>query len=198
MSEAGIVNRLIIPPGEAEKLVSQAGRIYLRDCPCRSEVKMCTAEKWEVCLLFDGSSEADRLSAKPISSAEALQVIKMTTRRGDIHQMFYSPDDEQLSEICNCCTCCCRPLHEARELGDGYQSQLHSRYIAATDAELCIGCGTCIESCFFEARQLENDVLILTDELCFGCGRCIQFCPNDAIRLEYQIGRGIPIPGLET
>jgi ferredoxin len=34
------------------------------------------------------------------------------------------------------------------------------------------------------------------DERCFGCGRCIASCPEDAIRLEFQAGRGVPIPGV--
>jgi DNA-directed RNA polymerase subunit N (RpoN/RPB10) len=34
------------------------------------------------------------------------------------------------------------------------------------------------------------------DERCFGCGRYIASYPEDAIRLEFQAGRGVPIPGV--
>ncbi|MBN1976878.1 MAG: 4Fe-4S binding protein, partial [Anaerolineae bacterium] len=54
----------------------------------------------------------------------------------------------------------------------------------------------CLDSCFFEARQLKGGVLSLIDERCFGCGRCIGSCPGGAIRLESQPGRGVPIPFL--
>ena len=195
MDDTVIVNRLIIPPEEAERLVSRAGKVYLRECPCRSEMKLCPREKWEVCMLFEHATEGDRQGAKLISRDDAIQIVRTTTERGDIHQVFYFQDGERPYELCNCCICCCFPLRKAKEKGDNFAGQLHSGYLAVTDSELCIACGTCVESCFFEARQLEDDVLYLVDALCFGCGRCLLDCPQGAIRLEYQTGRGIPVPG---
>jgi electron transport complex protein RnfB len=73
---------------------------------------------------------------------------------------------------------------------------LCSGYVAITDEALCTGCGSCLESCFFEARRLEDGALHVMDERCFGCGRCLASCPEDAIQLEFQSGRGVPIPGV--
>ena len=195
MNDTVTVNRLIIPPEEAEKLVSRAGKVYLRECPCRSEMQLCPREKWEVCMLFEHASEKDRRQAKVISADEALRIVRMTTERGDIHQVFYFDKGARPFELCNCCTCCCFPLREAKEEGN-YAEQLHCDYAAITDAELCSGCGLCLDSCFFEARQLEDGTLSLIDERCFGCGRCIDSCPEGAIRLDFQSGRGVPIPSL--
>jgi electron transport complex protein RnfB len=195
MSDPVTVNRLIIPPEEAEKLVAQASPVYLRECPCRSQVQTCPRNKWEVCLLFEHASEQDRRQARVITPDEAASIVRMTTARGDIHQVFYFQAGARPYELCNCCTCCCFPLREAKEKGD-YAHELHTGYLAITDAQLCTGCGSCLESCFFEARQLEDDVLHLLDERCFGCGRCVASCPQDAIRLELQAGRGMPIPHL--
>ena len=195
MSESEIVNRLIIPPEEAERLVAQANKVYLRECPCRLEVQACPREKWEVCMLFEHASEKDRQQTKVLSADEAVQIVRMTTERGDIHQVFYFDKGARPFELCNCCTCCCFPLREAKEKGD-YAEQLHCGYVAITDDELCIGCGLCLDSCFFEARQLEDGALSLIDERCFGCGRCIDGCSEGAIRLEFQPGRGVPIPSL--
>jgi ferredoxin len=188
-----IVQRLIIPPWEAEELVRQAGEVYLRECPCRQEMQVCPREKWEVCLLFEHASAEDRQRAKPITSDEAVSIVKLTTGRGDVHQLFYFRDGARPFELCNCCTCCCFPLREAKEMGD-YAEQLRCGYVAVTDAALCTACGLCLESCFFEARQLEDGSLQLIDERCFGCGRCIADCPDGAIRLEFQPGRGVSIP----
>lgn len=198
MTNTVIVNRLIIPPKEAEKLVSQADNIYLQNCPCRSKMQVCPREKWEVCMLFDHADEEDRQQTKLISREEAVQIVRMTTEHGDIHQVFYFQDGERPFELCNCCTDCCYPLRKAKRKGDGYKGQLHSGYVTITDAELCVGCGQCRESCFFEARQLEDGKLHLIDTLCFGCGRCIPNCPESAIRLEYYPKRGIPIPSLQS
>jgi hypothetical protein len=45
VNEPEIVNRLVIPPEEAERLVAQAGQVYLRECPCRSQGQVCPCEK---------------------------------------------------------------------------------------------------------------------------------------------------------
>jgi ferredoxin len=195
VNEPEIVNRLVIPPVEAERLVAQAGQVYLRECPCRSQRQVCPREKWEVCLLFEHASDKDRQQARMIAADEAVYLIRMTTGRGDIHQLFYFQEGTRPFELCNCCTCCCSPLREVKEKGD-YTQQLRSGYVAITDAALCTGCGSCLESCFFEARRLEDGALHVMDERCFGCGRCLASCPEDAIQLEFQSGRGVPIPGV--
>jgi len=193
-----IVNRLIIPPEEAEKLVSQAGNVYLRNCPCRSKVKECPQEKWEVCLLFEHASEDDRRQARQISTANAIQIVQQSIDRGDIHQLFYFQTSERIIELCNCCSCCCSPLREAREKDNDYEGQLQSGYFALMDAELCTDCGQCIDSCFFEARQLEDDKLVFVEALCFGCGACMSLCPEGAIQIAYDPERGFPIPGFQA
>lgn len=198
MSNTVVVNRLIIPPEEAMKLISQAVTVYLRVCPCRSQMKICPEDKWEVCLLFEHAPEEERLEARLISTEEAIRIIRMTTERGDIHQLFYFEDGERPYELCNCCTCCCYPLREEKEKGNHYKDQLHSRYITVTDLDLCNSCGQCITSCFFEARQLDVEKVYLIEDLCFGCGRCIPDCPEDAIQLKYSSERGIPVPVFQS
>ncbi len=196
MSNTEVVNRLIIPPEEAMKLVSQVVAVYLRACPCRAQMKLCPEDKWEVCVLFEHAPEDERLQARPISTDEAVRLVRMTTERGDIHQLFYFQEGERPYELCNCCTCCCYPLREEREKGNHYQDQLHSGYVAITDVSLCTACGQCLTSCFFEARQLGTEELHFIEDLCFGCGRCIPDCPEAAIRLEYHTERGISVPAL--
>jgi ferredoxin len=193
MSEPEGTHRLIIPPEEAESLVARAAQVYLRECPCRIDMQVCPREKWEVCLLFEHAPEADRQQAKAITADEAVRIVRMTTGRGDVHQLFYYRDGARPYELCNCCTCCCFPLREAKEKGN-YAEQLRSGYVAVTDAELCAGCGSCLDRCFFEARQMTGATPDLIDVRCFGCGRCVADCPEGAIRLEFQAGRGVPIP----
>jgi len=52
-------------------------------------MKNCAPENWEVCILFDSASEEDRQHARLISTREAVEIIKKTTDRGEIHQLFY-------------------------------------------------------------------------------------------------------------
>ncbi|MBU4297809.1 MAG: ATP-binding protein [Desulfobulbaceae bacterium] len=50
--------------------------------------------------------------------------------------------------------------------------------IAVINPDLCIGCGTCMELCRFEAitDRFEVDTI-----RCEGCGVCVDFCPEKAI-----------------
>ena len=194
MNKNDVVNRLIIPPGIAEKIVAQAGNVYLRNCPCRSKMQKCSKDEWEICMLFDNASEEDRQQAKLLPTDEAMNIVRMSIERGDIHQAFYFNEGERIYELCNCCTCCCSPLRKEKEKGEDFQGQLQSGYIAVTDDDKCIGCGECLESCFFDARHLDGNIMQLVDDLCFGCGSCMTYCPEQAIRLENNPEHGIPVP----
>jgi len=193
MCEPDAVNRIIIPPVQALEIVAQANKVYVRDCPCRVSRQVCPRDTWEVCLLFKHASQDDLRDARPITTDEALSILKTTAERGVIYNLFYTQTGLQLTEVCSCCTCCCSPLRRMKQEGN-YNDQLRSEYVAVTDAALCANCGLCQGSCFFEARRIENDTLHFADERCFGCGRCIESCPEGAIRLELQAGRGVPIP----
>ncbi len=185
MCESNQIDRIIIPPALARQITARAGQVYLRTCPCRARKQLCPPETWEVCLLFDNASPNDLQDARPITVEQALSVLETTGQRGAIYNLFYTHVGQHITELCNCCTCCCSPLNQMRE-EQNYSQQLRSGYLAVTDPELCIGCGTCEASCFFEARQVEDGTLQLTNERCFGCGRCISSCPEQAIRLELQ------------
>jgi ferredoxin len=193
MCESSGKDRIIIPPTQAVEIVGQAKNAYLRICPCRAEEQNCPPDTWEVCLLFDSASPDDLQDARPISTGEALFILKVTAGRKAIYNLFYTHADRIVTEICSCCTCCCHPLHHMQAEGN-YREQLRSEYLAVTDTALCTGCGLCEESCFFEARWVEDNTLNFQEEQCFGCGRCIESCSEGAIRLVKEIGRGVLIP----
>ena len=68
MMEADPIERLIIPPAAAQRIVAQAGQAYLRDCVCRVREQACPPEAWEVCLLFEHASAEQLREARPITS----------------------------------------------------------------------------------------------------------------------------------
>ncbi|EAY02971.1 dihydroorotate dehydrogenase family protein [Trichomonas vaginalis G3] len=52
------------------------------------------------------------------------------------------------------------------------------------EAEKCVGCGTCVTSCLYEALQLEDGIAKVTGEKCFRCGLCYTRCPTGAISIQ--------------
>lgn len=52
------------------------------------------------------------------------------------------------------------------------------------DAERCIGCGICVETCAFQALEISAEGLAVPrDFLCEGCGCCLRVCPQQALSL---------------
>ncbi|MBC7236909.1 MAG: 4Fe-4S binding protein [Chloroflexi bacterium] len=52
------------------------------------------------------------------------------------------------------------------------------------DADLCIGCGTCLKPGHCDAITLVNDVAQIDAAACLGCGICAALCPVKAITIE--------------
>jgi heterodisulfide reductase subunit A len=58
---------------------------------------------------------------------------------------------------------------------------------AMVDAELCAGCGLCVDVCPFGAPALDPlwGVSVVNAVLCKGCGTCAAVCPSKAVRLQH-------------
>lgn len=57
----------------------------------------------------------------------------------------------------------------------------------------CVGYGTCVKVCPFNAIRIEDNVAVVDYEKCVGCGLCEKACPKHIIRLvpyasEYWVG----------
>lgn len=55
----------------------------------------------------------------------------------------------------------------------------------------CLGGGTCVEACPFDAMYMnENGLPVVIEEKCTGCGKCVEACPRNIIILvgeEYGV-----------
>ena len=50
------------------------------------------------------------------------------------------------------------------------------------DADICTGCGECVDVCPVEAISLSDNTAIINENLCNNCRLCIPICPVEAIK----------------
>ncbi len=47
----------------------------------------------------------------------------------------------------------------------------------------CLGYGSCVKACPFDAIHIENGVAVVNKEACKACGKCVAACPKNIISL---------------
>lgn len=47
----------------------------------------------------------------------------------------------------------------------------------------CLGFGSCVKACPFDAIHVENGIAVVDKEACKACGKCIEACPKKLIEL---------------
>ena len=171
------------PYEEVSKLIAMADFIAVAQCACRVSVGACDKLR-EACLIFDapGRFLVERGFARPLTAAEALDVLDRAEEAGLIHVSNNSAD--RANFICNCCSCCCTILRGETELHLPH-AFARSAFAARIDDALCTSCGICAdERCPMGAIDAGDTSYTVDAETCVGCGLCISSCPVDAITLE--------------
>jgi len=186
----------IFPYERATQLLENAKSWGVRDCVCRVQQhlvgKGCDRPV-ENCLVFapvEGAfdhSEVDRA----ITKEEALQILHEAEEAGLVHSTGNYRDGHNY--ICNCCTCCCGILRSVAEFGVS-TTAVRSAFHAVVDAEMCIGCGDCLDLCQFGALSMPDDIGVVDYSRCAGCGLCATVCPTEALYLERRSEGEVPPP----
>lgn len=187
----------IFPYERATEMIEGAKSWAVRECICRVQQRLVGKgcdHPIESCLVFApvegafANSQVDRA----ITREEALRILRETEASGLVHTTGNYRDE--LGYICNCCTCCCGILRGVAEFGVP-TAVAHSDFYAVVDAELCVGCGDCVERCQFGALAVPEEVCVVDYARCVGCGACAAVCPADALRLERRPeGETPPLP----
>lgn len=174
---------------EVTNLLEQAkGPFVIIECICRKKKKLeggtChVTDRKETCLAIHGMAEMLRASdvGRTISREEALSIVRQNQTDGLVLQ----PSNTQEAEfICSCCGCCCGMLSIHKKLPKPLDFW-SSNFQASVDAEVCIRCGSCEESCQVGAVSVseQDQCAIVNLDRCLGCGVCIADCPTEAISL---------------
>ena len=186
----------VIPYALARDIVlKNPDHIVALKCPCRAgRPNPCLP--LDVCLIigepFAGFvSEHHPRRSRRITADEAAEILAAEHARGHVHHAFFK--DAMLGRfyaICNCCDCCCGAMQAQR---NGVPMLAASGYVCRADAELCAGCGTCVDACQFHALTLDGVRSVVDFDKCMGCGVCVDLCPQGALSLVRDRRKGIPL-----
>lgn len=63
------------------------------------------------------------------------------------------------------------------------------------DEQLCQGCGTCLEACWFGLPRIENEKAVIDSPYCMRCPICSNACPEGAISLKnkHRLNQGLAV-----
>lgn len=160
---------------EARELIEQAKHVMVAHCGCRKS-DGCSRSQSEVCLWFVDSGGFE---SRPITKDEVLVILAYGKEMGLVFRPFRSSTNKNSTEgICLCCDCCCSYFVHGNETSDKGQ------YVEATDCSPCSHCGLCVPVCYFKARKLVDDTLVIDQDLCYGCGLCVSACPSNCITMS--------------
>ncbi len=162
------------------QLIKNAQMLSVTKCSCRVIDGAC-GKPLEVCIQVDRAAEysLERGTGRVLSKSEAIEMLKRCEQEGLVHVA----DNRQVlgHVICNCCKDCCMNWSV---IAGPKKWVVPSRFKAEADPDLCTGCETCLERCFFDAIAVNGDLAVVNAEKCMGCGVCTVSCPTEALRLK--------------
>jgi len=187
----------IVPAQVVHDFIDTASYHVIMDtCGCRLAGK-CEHFTATVGCLFMGetatklphkvSREVTREEAhKHVDRAVGVGLVPMVGKVRVDNFIFLTPDKSKLLSVCFCCHCCCMMgalKHIPGEHLDQVMTPMEGLSVEVTDD--CIGCGTCVETCIFNAISVENGRAVHSGQ-CRGCGRCVTYCPQKAVQISIK------------
>lgn len=170
---------------QASALLESAQSWGVRDCICRVQQKLVgkgCERPVEACLVFapvENAFHSDQ-TIRALSKQAAFEILQQAEDAGLVHTTGNYRDNHYY--ICNCCPCCCGVLRGLTEF-DIPTALASSGFNSSVDAQICSGCGECLESCHFGALSLEGDICQVEISHCVGCGLCVSACSTGALKL---------------
>jgi UDP-glucose 4-epimerase len=183
----------VLPPQILHDLIDTAKQHVIMDCCLCRNTHQCKNHSIEIGCLFMGPTalEIPQKIGRRVTREEAHAHVGRAIENGLVPMagkvrvdnfLFLAPDRRQLLSVCFCCHCCCMMgyyRHAGKHINE-MMVPLEGTRIVVTDR--CKGCGTCVETCIFEAIKVNGGRAVHTSA-CRVCGRCVRYCPNNAVEL---------------
>ncbi len=163
---------------KGQELINQHNQFWVCDCECRIERAGCKRSRIDVCLMFVENYPGIGTSKKAITRAEVDAIMKEAKEKHLVTRPFRNEARTAVDGICFCCDCCCGYFQP----GNDYPCD-KGELIEQTNMDDCIHCGQCEPVCYFKARQMKDDKLVIERDNCYGCGLCVEACPVNCIEL---------------
>ncbi|RJP34769.1 MAG: 4Fe-4S dicluster domain-containing protein [Actinobacteria bacterium] len=173
--------------------VKEARVISVAECICRKEAHLTGGgcdRPMETCLSFGVAAEyyIENGIGREISPAEAIAILEEADGAGLVHA---GVNTRHLSNICNCCPCCCASMKGITREGMDKHLFMNALFEAVVDEDACTACGDCVERCPVGAIALEDTARVDRGK-CLGCGLCAGACPGKAVRMLLRDDREEP------
>jgi Na+-translocating ferredoxin:NAD+ oxidoreductase RNF subunit RnfB len=181
---------------ELRDLIEKAeGRIRIGECLCRKAMHMAghtcsVTTRKETCMGFRGFGDLMARTGwgRVISKEEALEIAAKNEEDGLVLQPC---NQQEIEGICSCCGDCCGALKAFKTLPRPAEF-VASNYHAQVKADLCNGCGACVDRCQMEAVAIQDEVAAVNLDRCIGCGLCVSKCPTESICLVKKEKEFVP------
>ncbi len=193
IAETVPVDMVLFPFFKLKEDIKAARKVAVADCICRKETQLtgegCNYPR-ETCLSFGVAADyyIENGMGREISTEEAIRILDETDKAGLVHA---GVNTKHLSNICNCCPCCCASMKGITKKGHDRHKYLNALFESIIDEEKCIGCEDCSDRCPVGAITREDTAKVDRDR-CLGCGLCISSCPSEAITLHLKEDREEP------
>ena len=181
----------VMPAEIVSHIIDHAGEngIAIAECLCR-KIKIvsggtCSLDApLDQCLFFEPFAQAaiEAGVAKPISKAEAHEIVKRARKYGLVHQAATA---EHTRVLCSCCPDCCGALRPFIGGEQSYGFTSKSNFYSHVKPGLCKGAQDCVKRCPATAITFneEKGSAVVDTEKCIGCGICVESCSNKAVEL---------------
>jgi len=187
----------LFPLSRVEDEIRAARVISVTECVCRKESQLlgdACDYPMETCLSFGVAAEyyIENNIGRKITADEAIKILNEADKAGLVHA---GVNAKHLSNICNCCPCCCASMKGITKKGHDKHKYLNALFEAVVKSEECVGCEECGDRCPVNAITIEETALVDRSR-CLGCGLCAGVCPENAIAILVREDREEPFAGI--
>ena len=177
MENDGLAMHYVCTHEKALQLVDSHQRFWVSNCGCRESRGTCARSRMEVCLMFTPDDPGSGSGKREITRAEVEAILQEAEEKFLVTRPWRNEERSETAGICFCCDDCCGYFRDPGEKCD------KGELVARTDFEACTHCSACVDVCYFHARTMEEDKLVVDPERCYGCGLCASVCPEGCIRM---------------